>query len=248
VENPSLRARPSWLAWLGRYELGVLLSVLGLAGGLWIFLTIAGEVAAGGTLGYDQRLLLAMRNPDDLHDPLGPGWLEEMGRDVTALGGVAVLVLITAAVVGYLLLSRHYRTALFTLFAIVGGWLLSNLLKTGFARPRPDLVPHEAIVYTASFPSGHAMMAAVTYLTLAALLGRVVGRLRLKAYILLVAMLLTVLVGASRIYLGVHWPSDVLAGWTVGAAWASCCWLLARRLQRRGRLEPEPPEQNGGSG
>lgn len=235
----------SWLVRLGRYELEALLCLLGLAGGLWAFLELADLALAGEPADLDQRLLLAMRNPTDPHDPLGPGWLEEAARDVTALGSASVLILITLATLGYLLLSRRYRTAAFTLLAIVGGWVLNHLLKIGFARPRPDLVPHASAVFTASFPSGHSMMAAITYLTLAALLCRVVSRLRLKAYLLLVAATLTVLVGVSRIYLGVHWPSDVLAGWTAGAAWASCCWLLARSLQRRGRLDTEPPARNG---
>jgi undecaprenyl-diphosphatase len=115
--------------------------------------------------------------------------------------------------------------------------LLSTLLKLGFERPRPDLVPHAVVVYTASFPSGHAMLSAVTWLTLGALLMRVEPRRRVKAYVLALAVLTTLLVGASRIYLGVHWPTDVLAGWCIGAAWALMCWLAALWLQRRGRVE-----------
>ena len=119
---------------------------------------------------------------------------------------------------------------------------LSTLLKIGFDRPRPDLVPHEAIVYTASFPSGHAMLAAVVYLTLGALLARVQPRRLLKLYLLGLAILLTVAVGASRVYLGVHWPTDVVAGWAVGAAWALLCWAAALWLQRQGRVETDDPE------
>lgn len=228
-----------WLSQLGRHELPLLLAIVGLAGSTWAFLELAGEVLEGETLAFDKRLLLALRNPADLSDPLGPGWLEEMGRDFTALGGTGVLVLLGASVIGYLLLRGRHRTALFTAAALTSGWLLSSLLKLGFDRPRPDLVPHGSIVYTTSFPSGHSMMAAVTYLTLAIMLARVHPHYRLKAYLLLIAILLTVLVGISRVYLGVHWPSDVLAGWTAGAAWASLCWLAARALQRRGRIEKD---------
>ena len=117
--------------------------------------------------------------------------------------------------------------------------LVSTLTKLGFGRPRPDLVPHATQVYTASFPSGHAMMAAVTYLTLGALLARVQPRLRLKLYLIGLAATLTVLVGCSRVYLGVHWPTDVLAGWTLGAAWALGCWAIALWLQARGRIETD---------
>lgn len=227
----------TWLTWLGRHELGMLLCIVVAAGGIWAFVALAGEVIEGDTRALDKTILLAFRSATDLSDPLGPGWVEEMGRDFTALGGVGVLTLITLSVLGYLLLSDRFRVALFTLVSISGGWLISSLLKMGFERPRPDLVPHGVTVYTASFPSGHSMMAAVTYLTLAALLIRIQPERRVKAFLLLMAVFITVLVGISRVYLGVHWPTDVLAGWTAGAAWASLCWVIARWLQRRGTVE-----------
>ncbi|GAB2795477.1 phosphatase PAP2 family protein [Halomonas shantousis] len=227
----------SWLSWLGRHELALLVGIVMASGGVWAFVALAGEVMEGDTRGLDEAILLAFRNASDLTDPLGPGWVEEMGRDFTALGGVGVLTLITLGVLGYLLLSERFRAALFTLVSVSGGWIISTLLKMGFERPRPDLVPHGSIVYTASFPSGHSMMSAVTYLTLAALLIRIQPERRLKAYLLMTAVFITVLVGISRVYLGVHWPTDVLAGWTAGATWAALCWLGARWLQRRGAVE-----------
>lgn len=145
--------------------------------------------------------------------------------------------MITVGVLGYLLLSPRFRIALFTLTAVSGGTLLSTLLKMGFDRPWPDLVPHKSIVYTASFPSGHLVMSAMTYMTLAALLNSVQPSQRLKAYLLIVAAFVTVLIGVSRVYLGVHWPTDVLAGWRAGAAWAALCWLIAHYMQRRGAVE-----------
>ena len=129
--------------------------------------------------------------------------------------------------------------AFLVVVAVVGGMLLSTGLKLGFERPRPDLVPHGARVYTASFPSGHAMLSAVTYLTLGALLARVQERRRVKAFFIGLAVVLTLLVGVSRVYLGVHWPSDVLAGWCVGAAWAVLvlvrCPAVAGARQGRAR-------------
>lgn len=222
---------------LGRHELGTLLLVLAVAAATWGFVELADEVAEGETATFDQTLLLALRNPTDPSDPLGPAWLEELARDLTALGGTGMLALVTLAVVGFLLLQRKTHAALLLAAAVGGGMILGTLLKLGFERPRPDLVSHAVQVHTYSFPSGHAMLSAVTYLTLGALLARVQPRLRIKAYLLLIAVLLTVLVGASRVYLGVHWPTDVLAGWTVGAAWAVLCWLIARGLQRRGKVE-----------
>jgi undecaprenyl-diphosphatase len=206
---------------------------------IWVFAMLADEMMEGGTHGFDEWLLLALRNPLDRSDPLGPGWIEELGRDFTALGGVGVLTMLTLIVVGYLALLRKYSAALLVLASVGGGLLLSTLLKFGFDRPRPDLVPHGSIVYTASFPSGHSMMSAVTYLTLGALLARIQKKARVKAYLLLCSILLTVLVGLSRVYLGVHWPTDVLAGWTAGAAWALICWLIARWLQQRGHIEED---------
>jgi undecaprenyl-diphosphatase len=229
--------RQSLLAWLGGHDLATLVLVFLLAGAVWGFAELADEVFEGETGGFDRWLILTLRNPADLTDPLGPAWLEEMGRDFTALGGVGVLTLLTLAAAGFLLLRRQGHAALLLLAAVGGGILLSSLMKHGFSRPRPELVPHGSYIYTSSFPSGHSMMSAVTYLTLGALLARAEARRRIKAYLLILAVLLTFSVGLSRVYLGVHWPTDVLAGWTAGAAWAMACWLAARWLQRRGRVE-----------
>ena len=226
-------------------EFSVLAAVLLVAGGLLAFMTLAQEIREGGTRAFDRAILLALRHPDDLARPIGPGWLQSLARDITAFGGTGILVLISLAVIGFLALA-HKRGAAILVFASVGGGiLLSSLLKSGFERPRPDLVPHAVQVYTASFPSGHAMLSALTYLTLGALLARIQPNRRLKFYILGLAVLLTFLVGASRVYLGVHWPTDVLGGWCMGAAWAMLCWLVARWLQSRGKVAPDAPDAVG---
>jgi undecaprenyl-diphosphatase len=216
-----------------------LAAILAAAACVWIFVALADEVAEGGTGSFDTALLLALRNPADPSDPLGPGWVEELGRDVTPLGSVGILTGLTVAAAGFLWLQGDRRSMWLVLVSVGGGLAFSTLFKRGFDRPRPDLVPHEALVYTASFPSGHSMMAAVTYLTLAALLARVQPRRALKIYLLSLAVLVTVAVGVSRVYLGVHWPTDVLAGWTAGAAWALACWLVAWWLEGHGAVEPE---------
>jgi undecaprenyl-diphosphatase len=224
---------------LGKFELPLLVLPGLAAAALWGFVALVDEVLEGETSDLDGRLLLSLRNPQDASDPLGPRWLEELMRDITAFGGTGPLAFITLAGMIYLLLRRRLRTALFLFAAISGGQLLSSLLKLGFDRPRPDLVPHGMTVYTASFPSGHAMMTAIVYLTLAALLARSESRRRLKTFLLLLAASVTLIVGISRVYLGVHWPSDVLGGWMIGSAWAAGCWTLAVLLQRRGELEGE---------
>lgn len=228
-----------WLRKMGRHEFAILLTGCLIAGGTWMFIEIAEEVLEGETVVFDERIILIMRNPNDLSDPVGPQYLEELGRDFTALGGAGVLGLLTLAVAGYLLLERKFRLAGLLVIAIGGGVLLSSLLKHSFDRPRPDLVPHGSHVYTTSFPSGHSMMAAITYLTLAALLSRSQKRGEVKIFFLSLAALLTIAVGISRIYMGVHWPTDVLAGWTAGAVWALLCWQLTSWLQHKGQVEQE---------
>lgn len=232
---------PRWTA-TARRELVTLVLLLLAFAGTWGFVEVADEVGETSTRQLDRRMILALREPADVSDPLGPRWVEEIMRDFTALGSNGTVVLLGAAVVGFLYLDRKPHAAVFVVVAVGGGILLSNLLKELFERPRPDLVPHGSYTLTTSFPSGHSMVSAVTYLTLGALLARLQGRRVLKVYLLAVAVLFTLLVGASRVYLGVHWPTDVLAGWSAGAAWAILCWTVARFLQRRGRVERDPAE------
>ena len=230
------------VSWIGGHELPVLLAFVGIAAGVWIFSLVAGAVVDGGTPAMDRKVLLSMRQPD--LSPKGPPALQESARDITALGGATVLTLLTLITTGFLMFDGKRNMALFLFASVSGGLLVSSILKSLYQRPRPDLVPHGAYVTTTSFPSGHSMLSAVTYLTLGALLARSHQRKRLKAYFLLVAGLLTFLVGLSRVYLGVHWPTDVLAGWTAGACWALLCWMVARWLQNRHAIERDAESEN----
>ena len=226
------------LTWLGAHEKTVLIALACIVAGVWGFALLADEVEGGGTQAFDRKVLLAFRHSDTL-EPLGSRPVQEAARDITALGGVAVLTLVTAIAAGFLALDGKKHMALFVCASVLGGLGAGTILKDVFQRSRPDLVPYSAYASGTSFPSGHSMMSAVTYLTLGALLARSQERKRLKAYFLLVAIFLTLAVGVTRVYLGVHWPTDVLAGWTAGAVWALLCWLTARRLQTRRTLEPE---------
>jgi undecaprenyl-diphosphatase len=221
------------LMWIGQHDLVVLLSVLIVLLCAVGFAVLADIVDEGATQRIDEWALRAMRRPDDPARPLGPRWLAEVGRDITALGGVAVLTLLTLAVVGFFWLCRMYDSMWLVIATTVGGVIVSMLLKGLIGRPRPDVVPHLAIVHSASFPSGHSMLAAVVYLTLGTLLAEAVQSRMLRAYFLLTAALLAVLVGVSRVYLGVHYPTDVLAGWAAGVAWAIGCGFVARLVNRR---------------
>ena len=232
----------SSLEWLGSHVNLVLIASLLVVAGAWVFIAIADEVKEGGTQRFDEWAVRALRRPDNPAIPIGPKWLPEVGRDLTALGGVAVLTLIILAVVGFLLLQEKRRLMWLVLGATVSGLLLSSALKHIFDRPRPGLVPHLSDVYTTSFPSGHSMLSAIAYLTLGSLMAHSVQKRSIKFYFVAVALMLTFLVGVSRVYMGVHFPTDVLAGWSAGLAWALLWWLVAQYLQRIGAVEREEPE------
>ena len=219
---------------LGPVELLPIALLGSAAGSIWGFLALADEVIEGDTRALDERLLLALRTPGVASDPLGPPWLEEAGRDFTALGGTGVMTFLVVVVTVFLVLARRRAEAVILIVASLGAMGLELLLKDWYSRARPDLVPHAAQVFSASFPSGHATMSAAVFLTIGALLASTQPEPRIKVYVASVAVLLTMVVGVSRVYLGVHWPTDVLAGWTLGAAWAAICWAAAIRLRRNG--------------
>jgi undecaprenyl-diphosphatase len=225
------RRRNGWQALLARWrgpEPHTLVLLFLASAAAWVFLRLGAQILTGENHALDEALLLALRSAADPAVPLGPRWLHELARDITALGSNAILLLAGLAVTGFLALQHRWRAALLVVLAVGGGVLLGTLLKLGYDRPRPELVPHAVQVYTASFPSGHALGAAVTYLTFGAILAAASPQRRVKIYCLTLAVSLALLVGASRVYLGVHWPSDVLAGWAAGAAWALLCWALVQ--------------------
>ena len=226
-------------ALLNRVEFPVLLAGLVIAAGLWGFEELMEMARATTPHAFDTEILLAFRQAGRPDSPIGPMWLQGAMRDITSLGSGSVLVLIVTAVIVYLLLIRRPATALFIFVAVAGGQVLSSLLKAGIDRPRPELVSHLVNETTLSFPSGHAMLSAVTYLTLGALAARFLPGRTTKIYVLSLAVLTTLLVGTSRVYLGVHWPSDVLAGWCAGFVWAMLCWLAARAWLRWGGQHPD---------
>jgi undecaprenyl-diphosphatase len=228
--------------WLRNRDLAVLLAVLFIVGGTYGFIALADLVKGKQTQRIDDAILLSLRDPNDTARPIGPPWLAEVNRDITALGGVAVLVIVTSLVLVYLGLRHMYWALLFVLAATLGGLLINISLKDWMERDRPTVVPRMMEVHTTSFPSGHSLLSATVYLTLGALLARFVPQYRLKIFYIAVALLLTGLVGFSRVFLGVHYPSDVLAGWTAGLVWAVLCWLAARYLQIHGAVEKKPED------
>jgi len=199
----------------------------------YCFIELADEVKEGETQSVDEWILRSLRQADDPAVPIGPAWLREAGLDLTSLGSPAVLLLMVIGVIGLMLLQRQYRIIMLTVLATSTGSLAAALLKYLIGRNRPTVVPHLREVTTPSFPSGHAMLSAIVYLTLGILLMQVVQGRAAKLYCLMGAMFLMFLVGISRIYLGVHYPTDVLAGWVAGIAWALACWVIVQYMRRR---------------
>lgn len=194
-----------------------------------VFLAIAVAVSMGLTRGFDAWGLLALRDPADAARPFGPAWLQETGRDFTGLGSNGVLAAFVLAGSGFLALARRRAGAVFLLASFWGALALETAVKHWYGRPRPDLVPHAARVFTASFPSGHATVSAAACLAAALLLAWARPEPRSRAFAAAVATCFVALVGASRLYLGVHWPTDVLAGWALGAGWTALCWAAVER-------------------
>ncbi|MFZ7127636.1 MAG: phosphatase PAP2 family protein [Desulfobacterales bacterium] len=228
---------------LGTPEKSVLVMLVLIVSGVWAFTEIADEVLEAEPVGIDERVLNFLWESSEA--PAGPEWLEEAARDITSLGSYSIITLLGGIVAVYFGLKRRFGLMLLTVAAVAGGALVSTGLKILFARERPSL-DHLVRVVTYSFPSGHAMLSAVVYLTLGVLLAYSEPRRRFKIYFMSVAALLAVLVGLTRIYLGVHFPTDVLAGWIAGAVWALCCLLIAESLRRRALTHPPAPSHEAG--
>lgn len=205
-------------------------AVFGLIALLLVFAGIAWAVSEGRTTALDREIILALRN---LVGPSGPAWLDETARDITSLGSVVVVCLLAGAFVGYLLLRGQHSAAILLLVSVLGGLLLNDLLKMIFDRPRPDLALPSLRVFSSSFPSGHAVLSCVAYLTIGALVTRRAPAAHIRTYVMGIAVFLVLLIGTTRVYLGVHYPSDVLAGWCIGSAWVLGCWQVAEELERR---------------
>lgn len=227
----------AWWRGAGWNEFILVFALVILAVAIGVFVEMA-EDAPYGTYLATERTLMQLFRHADTGLPIGPGWLPDAVRDLTSLGSAVDLILFEVLILGFLCLRHRFGSAVLIAIATTGGEGLNTLLKETIVRARPEITSHLVAVKTLSFPSGHAMGASIFYLTMGALLAQVSPRRREKIYLMGAAVLLTLLIGLSRVYLGVHYPSDVLAGWSAGTAWAVMCWLVARWLRRRGTLRP----------
>jgi undecaprenyl-diphosphatase len=229
---------------LERHELGWLIAGLTVCLLLWGFLALASEVMEGDTTALDTKILVSLRKADDPSRPIGPAWVETALLDLTAIGGPTVLGLVVLSVVGFLALQGRYRTALVVLITAASGEVANAAMKNAFLRPRPTVVPHLRDVISTSFPSGHAMESAIIYLTLGAMLMRLAERRVTKLYCIGMAIFVTFLVGVSRVYLGVHYPTDVIGGWIFGFFWASLSWLVSQRFEEQTGVAEEREQEH----
>jgi undecaprenyl-diphosphatase len=194
---------------------GLALVTLAAAG----FALIARAVVEGQTQQFDDAILTWMGNN-------GAPWLDVAALELTALGARIVVYMVVLVASAFLWQSRHHYSAALLWVSVIGAGLINSVLKISFNRPRPDVFPWRTQhVGLASFPSGHAMTSIVVYGTLAFLIARLAPTKWLRRLVWTVAMLVVVTVGLSRLYLGVHYPSDVLAGFVIGGAWAIICAL-----------------------
>jgi undecaprenyl-diphosphatase len=222
---------------VARTEIAAVAALLVAALGVLIFVEVADDMREADGQAFDQAVLAAVRPyADDPGRPWGPWWLHEAAGDLTSLGGISVLTLFALIALGFLFIMRKRLSALLLVVGLAGGVALSEGLKALFERERPPAAYQAVETLNASFPSGHALLSTVFYLTLGVMLTRAFPRRGLKAYVLGCAVVIALLIGLTRIYLGAHWASDVFAGWSVGAAWSMVLWLVAYAAERRQRV------------
>lgn len=216
---------------IARFDVAILIAAAALLIAIYVFAKTVDEVVEGETDYIDRHIVLWIKGLNS------PKWFDEIMRDCTAFGGTFVLTLTTLAVGVYFGAKKLWHAMIFLMTSVIGAFVLSMSLKHLFNRPRPDIIEHGSYTYTTSFPSGHAMLSAAVWLTLGVMLARLERSPWLKAYFILLGLFISFMTGISRVWLGVHWPTDVVAGWAGGTVWAIACWFLARYLQHRGALE-----------
>jgi undecaprenyl-diphosphatase len=200
--------------------------------GIVLFCIVSATVITGKIISIDNSILLLLRNTENTSIPVGPGWLLNFMKYITALGSIPVVILITIFTSGLLILKKEYRSLKLILFAATGGGVIELLMKEIFSRPRPQIVPHLVSVDSLSYPSGHSAITSIILLSLVLIIYNSEIKESIKLYFLYSGILLIFIIGISRIYLGVHYPSDVLGGWSLGLIWSSISAILAYKVKK----------------
>lgn len=209
-------------------------------GGLGAFLVVGVVVAAIATWAFGEFAETVMAGQTQAFDDSVLRWMgahhtsafDSAMLEITSLGTGIVVMMIVGVAALFLALTRHRYSAALLLAATGGGGLLNLVLKHYFERPRPHIFTWGTHVVSSSFPSGHAMSAAVVYSTVAYLAARLQTRTWERALTLLSAVLVIIAISISRVYLGVHYPSDVAAGVIIGIGWSAFCMATLEGIQR----------------
>lgn len=209
-----------------RFELRALILITIVVAAAWGAVEVA-DLLRDGNRSLDEAMLSVFRSSSDRTNPIGSRGVEDISRNVSSLGSNAVLIFVCLIVLAYLLAQGSKKASALVVASIVGSLGISFVLKLFFNRPRPDLFVESVHVTTSAFPSGHAMVSMSVYLLFAALLARLDSRGWVKIFFLASAVIINLVIGITRLHLGTHWPTDVLSGWAIGAAWTTLCWLTA---------------------
>ena len=200
---------------------GLIIAIIGTA----LFVALASYVRSGSSQAFDETVIRWL----GAHHTRG---LDVAMLEITALGTGIVVMMVVAVAALFLVLTDHKYSAILLLASTFGGLVLNAVLKLGFNRPRPSIVAPVVHAVSSSFPSGHAMSAAVAYTTVAYLAARLHKRSWARWLVMTAAFIVIALISISRMYLGVHYPSDVLAGIAVGLAWAAFCMATLEAIQK----------------
>jgi undecaprenyl-diphosphatase len=212
-------------AWRRSERIALVLILVSVA----VFVVLMCVISSPQIQAFDDSVVRSLRESGDPANPIGPDWIKELARDYTALGGYGVLTTLTALIAIFLGLDGKHRRARFMIFVVAVGYLVMIALKAAVGRPRPEIVPYLSHFHSASFPSGHSMMSAVVYILCSLMLADLTTHKRVGWLLAIAPIVISACVGFSRVYMGVHFPTDVLAGWCAGVTWALGCWLIAKR-------------------
>lgn len=218
---------------LSRIEFRLIVVWIAAVGAVWSFFGLASEWREGELVGFDNWILNALRQPGHPHEPVGPAWLAEMMRDLSGAGSVTMLTLVTLAAFIVLMAYERRREAMTFAAGVLMATISSDIFKAFYSRPRPAYAIYSILPTSHSFPSGHSTSSTATYFLLAIVIARLEARFSVKVLAFGFAALLSILIGISRVYLGVHWPSDVLAGWCLGAGWALIVGQFVAQTKRQ---------------